>query len=115
MTLAIAIPLTEEDLKAAAHLCLEAGAMVDYDNCIPPGAGRIQSHNHHERKRRFENALEKLQGGATSLTDLGLWHVDCQWAAGKAERIKDELRDDWVLHFQTAEREIKEFLGMGQH
>ena len=114
MTLATAIILTEDDLKVAAHLCLEAGTMVDYDKCLP-GTGRIQSHNHHERKRRFENALKKLQGGATSLTELGLWHVDCQWAAGKADRIKDDLREDWVSHFQTAEREIKEFLGIDQH
>jgi len=106
MTLATAIILTKDDLETAAYLCLEAGAMVDYDKCLP-GTGRVQSNSYHKRKKRFENALEKLQRGATSVTELGLWHIDCRWAAGKVDRIKKELQDDWVLRFQTAEQEIK--------
>ena len=97
-------PLTESDLEGAAYICLAAAAITDL-NQFPPGFGNISRRKHHERKRRFEDALAKMREGITSLLELGLSPDDCAWAASKASLAKD--REGWLSRFQTAENNLR--------
>ena len=97
-------PLTEDDLKGAAYLCLGAGALTDIDQ-FPPGSGELFRRMHRERRRRFEGAQAMMKEGVTSLLKLGLSYKDCTWAASKAHLAKD--KEGWLTRFQTAESELQ--------
>ena len=97
-------PLTKGDLEGAAYLCLASAATTDLDQ-FPPGSGNISCREHHERKRRFENAQKLMESGITSLSELGLSCHDCAWAASKASLAKD--KEGWLSRFQTAESELR--------
>lgn len=97
-------PLTVSDLERAAWLCLMAAAETDTDQLF----GDPRRSMHHERKKRFEQARRLVEGGVTFLSELGLSHIDCAWAAGKVDYVKD--KEDWSLHFQVAECELKKVL-----
>lgn len=97
-------PLYDSDLEAAAYICLAKAAMTDRDQ-FPPGLGDSICRQFHERRRRFEAALEKRMRGVDSILDLGLSTEDCMWAAGEAYRAID--RDGWELRFKTAAMRLK--------
>ena len=96
--------LTDGELEAAVWLSLAAAANTDLDQ-VPQGAGDHSRRKHHERKRRFEQALTKLRTGS-SLPELGLFPEDCAWAAEYAHFAKDKER--WLSHFRSAESELRE-------
>jgi hypothetical protein len=98
-------PLLEGDLEGAAYICLAAAATTDL-NQFPPESGNISRRKHHERKRRFEDALAKMREGITSLSELGLSPDDCAWAARKANLAKDQK--GWLSRFQEAEEMLRE-------
>lgn len=100
----IVSPLTTGDLERAAYLCLAAAATTNLDGLF--GDSRHRMHN--ERKRRFERARTLVESGVTSLQELGLSHIDCAWAAGKAELAKD--KEGWLSRFQMAEGELRKVL-----
>jgi len=97
-------PLLEGDLEGAAYLCLAAAATTDFDQ-FPPGSGSITRRAHHDRKHRFEEALAKMKKGVSSLSELGLSHRDCAWAASKSNMAKN--KEGWLLRFQTAENNLR--------
>ncbi len=100
----IVSPLMVGDLEGAAYLCLAAAATTDF-NRFPPGSGDLSRRMHHERKHRFEKAQKLVESGVTSLSELGLSHDDCAWAASKASLAKD--KEGWLSRFQTAESELR--------
>ncbi|HLM84360.1 MAG TPA: hypothetical protein VK254_04115 [Candidatus Bathyarchaeia archaeon] len=95
-------PLTEGDLEGAAYLCLASAAFTDLSHPL----GNSYRLRHHERKRRFKQALLKLKEGVSSLLELGLLPEDCQWATGNADQIKDS--EGWLSRFQEAEKMLRE-------
>jgi hypothetical protein len=97
-------PLLEGDLEGAAYLCLAMAAQTDLDQ-FPPGSGNITRRMYHERKRRFEEALALVKKGATILSELGLSHKDCAWAASMVNMAKDQ--EGWLSRFQSAERALR--------
>jgi hypothetical protein len=97
-------PLTTGDLEGAAYLCLDASAWTDL-NQFPPGLGDLKRRLHRERRKRFEQALQKMKNGVNSLFALGLSSEDCSWAASKADRAKNP--EEWLSHFKAAEEALK--------
>jgi hypothetical protein len=97
-------PLLEGDLEGAAYLCLAAASLTDLDQ-FPPGSGSIACRMLHARKRRFEEAQALVRNGTTALSDLGLSHEDCAWAASKAEMARDQ--EGWLSRFQAAENALR--------
>jgi len=95
-------PLTEGDLEGAAWLCSESAAFTDLSHPL----GNNHRLQHHERKRRFEQASAKIKEGATSLLEFGLLPSDCHWAASKADRAKDS--EGWRSRFQAAGEMLRE-------
>ena len=96
-------PLTEDDLKNAAYFSLAAASWTDMSEI----SGNLNRQDHHQRRKRFNKALKKMERGITSLSDLGLLAKDCAWATSKTEKIlKDAER--WLSRFQEAENIIKE-------
>lgn len=94
-------PLTVSDLEGAAYLCLRAAAMTDLDQI----SGNLSRRTHHERRESFVKAQKLMEGGVTSLLELGLSYEDYAWAAGKANLMKDEV--GWLSRFQTAKNELQ--------
>ena len=97
-------PLLEGDLEGAAYLCLAMAAQTDLDQ-FPPGSGNRIRCVHHERKRRFEEARILVKKGTTILSELGLSHEDCAWAASMANMAKDQ--EGWLSRFQSAEKAVR--------
>lgn len=95
-------PLTEGELEGAAYLCLQAASFTDLSDLL----GNNWRLQHHERKRRFEKALAMTKEGITSLSEMGLTALDCQWAASQASAAKDSA--GWLSRFQEAERMLRE-------
>ena len=98
-------PLTIQDLEAAAYLYLEAAAWTDLDQ-FPPGVGQLRNREHHARKKRFEQAQEKVQSGVSDLGQLGLTSEDCAWAASKSARAKDS--EGWFSRFKQAKERLEQ-------
>lgn len=99
-------PLLEGDLESAAFLCLAAAATTDLTHRFPPGSGGQTRREHHNRKRRFEQARQRVKEGATTLLALGLSPEDCSWAASVADRAKDP--EGWRSRFHVAENGLRE-------
>jgi hypothetical protein len=72
---------------------------------FPPGSGNLTRRMHHERKLRFEEALALVKKGTTILSELGLSHKDCAWAASMSKMAKDQ--GGWSSRFQAAENALK--------
>jgi len=93
-------PLTLDDLKGASFLCTMAASSADL-------RGGSSSQDHRERRDRFEHAITKVIGGATSLLELGLLADDCKWAGGLGSNYVYD-RAAWLSRFNTAERALRE-------
>lgn len=92
-------PLRPSDLEAAASLCLACAATTDLDQ-FPPGSGSFINSLFHDRKNRFEIALERANRGVSNIQDLGLSVRDLSWAISQADRAKDQV--GWKNRFATA-------------
>lgn len=100
-------PLFEGDLEGAAHICLHEAVMARANESLP-GYGYYNNHYNklaHQRRARFEDALEKMRMGVESILELGITAEDCDWAAGEARRAVDG--PGWELRFRTASMRLK--------
>jgi hypothetical protein len=89
---------TAEELGTAARFALHEAILVDVDEPL----GEFKYRVRHERWRRFVNAHTLVMSGLfTSLSDLGLTHTDCHWAACQVARVQD--KKIWFFHFLEAE------------
>jgi len=110
MNKGIECPITEGELEGAAHLCLRAAAYTDRDG-LGPGTGIMAARRHHARRRRFEEAREKMLAGITSLPELGITHEDCEWVINEAGALKKKAgapkKTELLTHFTATKDELK--------
>jgi hypothetical protein len=95
--------LTDELLHGVAHMCTGL-AVRTYMNEFLPGGLRPARAEIHARRRRFEEAREKLKSGM-AFQELGLSSEDLAWVADKINPAKDH--DELKVLFQTLAEEMK--------
>ncbi len=79
--------LTDELLHGVAHMCTGV-AVQTYANEFLSGGLRAVRAEIHARRRRFEEAREKLKSGK-DLQELGLSSDDLDWVAEKINPARD--------------------------
>jgi len=99
--------ILEQDLRAAAKLCIRAAATVDLD--APFGGGQSSRRRHHLRKERFKQAAARVRCGKTEVEELGLSNSDLAWAAANA-RLLDQVELAQCL--EEAERRLTDVLDL---